>query len=106
MTSRRFVIVPTFPGRVSPPSSGVSKNNKLHADPQHPSQRTETCFVQIDLPFFSSATPMNEINCWARNRKPYNGDDPYDNGLGFLVDGLDVVILRTSVNGSMTGGKG
>jgi hypothetical protein len=49
---------------------------------------------------------MNEINCWARNRKPYNGDDPYDNGLGFLVDGLDVVILRTSVNGSMTGGKG
>jgi hypothetical protein len=47
---------------------------------------------------------MNEIHCWARNRKPYNGDGAYDNGLRFLVDGLDVVILWTSVNGTMTEG--
>jgi hypothetical protein len=49
---------------------------------------------------------MNEIHCWARNRKPYNGDAACDNGFHFLVDGLDVVTLRTSVNDNMTGGKG
>jgi hypothetical protein len=49
---------------------------------------------------------MNEIHCWARKRKPYNEDGTYDNGIRFLVDGLDVVILRTSGKESMTGGKG
>jgi len=49
---------------------------------------------------------MNEIYCSGRNREPYNEDCAYDNGVRFLVDGLDVFIVRTSVNGSMTSGKG
>lgn len=91
MISRRFVVIPTFPSRVSTPSSEVSKNNKLRADPKHQIKGRRSVLCK-STSLFSSATPMNEIHCWARNRKPYNEDGTYDNGIRFLVDGLDGIL--------------
>jgi hypothetical protein len=67
--------------------------------------QTTSCWKRQSKSLDPSVTPAQGTNCWAVTRKSYNcnGDCAYANGLPFLAEGSDKVILWSSAtNGGMS----